>query len=82
MPKFMFKIYNIKILISDLCLAPSYWFVQKFSFIVHTKWCGGIANSQSAFTCSKLTTETLEQGTDGVVLVSLLLILNIFHTLF
>ena len=34
---------------------------------------------QSAFSCSKLTMETLEQG---VVLVSLLLTLNIFHTLF
>ena len=41
---------------------------------------------QSAITCSKLTTETLEQGVkyvngvNGVVLVSLLLTLNIFHT--
>ena len=34
--------------------------------------------TQPAFTCSKLTTETLE----GIVLVSLLLTLNIFHTLF
>ena len=52
--------------------------------------------SQPAFTCSKLTIETLEQGvkyvhnkvnnkdtrtTLSVVLVSLLLTLNIFHTL-
>ena len=39
--------------------------------------------SQPAITCSKLTIETLEQGvkyTNGVVLVSLLLTLNIFHT--
>ena len=38
--------------------------------------------SQSAVTCSKLTIETLEQGVKyaiGVVLVSLLLTLNIFH---
>ena len=35
--------------------------------------------TQSAFTCSKLTTETLEQG---VILVSLFLTLNIFHALF
>ena len=43
---------------------------------------------QSAVICSKLTIETLEQGMQyvqnpiGVVLVSLLLTLNIFHTLF
>ena len=42
---------------------------------------GEMATSQPAFTCSKLTTETLEQGV-GVVLISLLLTLNIFHTLF
>ena len=36
--------------------------------------------TQPAITCSKLTIETLEQG--SVVLVSLLLTLNIFHTLF
>ena len=36
--------------------------------------------TQLAFTCSKLTIETLEQGV-GVVLVSLLLTLNIFRTL-
>ena len=34
-------------------------------------------NIQLVFTCSELTVETLEQG-----LVSLLLTLNIFHTLF
>ena len=55
-------------------------------------------NAQLAFTCSKLTRETLEQGVNmltiktlerrqwrhsgGVVLVSLLLTLNIYHTLF
>ena len=45
--------------------------------------CGNILVSQPAFTCSKLTIETLEQGVaTGVVLVSLLLTLNIFHTLF
>ena len=48
--------------------------------------------SQQAFTCTKLTIEKLEQGvkyierdvkyTNGVVLVSLLLTLNIFHILF
>ena len=49
--------------------------------------------AQSAFTCSKLITETLEQVNNrklklighlpaGVVLVSLLLTLNIVHTLF
>ena len=38
-----------------------------------------IQAAQSIFTCSKLTLETLEQG---VVLASLLLTLNIFHTLF
>ena len=38
--------------------------------------------SQPAFTCSKLTIETLEQGVIGDVLVYLLLTLNIFHTLF
>ena len=49
--------------------------------------------SQSIFTCSKFIIETLEQGVKyvqvnnkdsaiGVVLVSLLLTLNIFHTLF
>ena len=46
---------------------------------------------QPAFTCSKLTIETLANGVvlvsllltlNGVVLVSLLLILNTFHTLF
>ena len=43
---------------------------------------------QPVITCSKLTTETLELGVkyvhnnaDGVDLVSLLLTLNIFHTL-
>ena len=47
--------------------------------------------SQLAFTCSKLAIETVEQGvkdmfkinirtTPGVVLVSLMLTLNIFHT--
>ena len=36
---------------------------------------------QLAILCSKLTLETLEQGVK-VVLVSLLLTLNIFHTLF
>ena len=42
-----------------------------------------ITYSQPAFTCSKLTVETLEQGVKyDVVLVSLLLTLNIFHTLF
>ena len=45
-----------------------------------------LATSQPAITCSKLTIETLEQDvkcvTIGVVLVSLLLTLNIFHTLF
>ena len=35
--------------------------------------------TQSAFTCLKLTTETLEQGV--ALLVSLLLTFNIFHTL-
>ena len=35
--------------------------------------------SQPAITCSKLTIETLEQGVK--CLVSLLLTLNIFHTL-
>ena len=39
--------------------------------------------TQPAFTCSKLKIETLEQGGKyGLVLVSLLLTLNIFHTLF
>ena len=49
--------------------------------------------TQPAFTCTKLTIETLEQGVKyvhmflffdaiGVILVSLLLTLNIFHTLF
>ena len=37
---------------------------------------------QLAFACSKLTVETLEQGAIGIVLVSLLLTLNIFHALF
>ena len=38
---------------------------------------------QPASTCSKLTIETLEHGVKyGVVLVSLLLTLNIFHTFF
>ena len=45
--------------------------------------------SQPAFTCSKLIIKTLEQGVkyvqvnhkDDIVLVSLLLTLNIFHTL-
>ena len=40
--------------------------------------------SQVAFTCSKLTKESVEQGVkyaNGVALVSLLLTLNIFHTL-
>ena len=42
---------------------------------------------QPAFTCSKLTVKTLEQGVkhvhaNGVVLVSLLLTLNIFHAMF
>ena len=50
--------------------------------------------SQPAFTCSKLTIKTIEQGvnmfkvknkgtrtTQGVVLVPLLLTLNIFYTL-
>ena len=42
---------------------------------------------QSAFKCSKVTIETLEQGVKydvaiDVVLVSLLLTLNIFHTFF
>ena len=41
----------------------------------------GIFFSQSAITCSKLTKVTLEQGVK-YVLVSLLLTLNIFHTLF
>ena len=36
--------------------------------------------SQPAIICSKLTTETLEQDVIDVVLVSLLLTLNIFHT--
>ena len=36
--------------------------------------------SQPAITCSKLTIQTLEQGVK-YVLVSLLLTLNIFHTL-
>ena len=39
------------------------------------------SKSQPAFTCSKLTIETLEYA-NGVVLVSLLLTLNILHTLF
>ena len=51
-------------------------------------------NNQPAITCSKLTIVTLEKGVkyfkvnnkdtdaNGVVLVSLLLTLNIFHTLF
>ena len=38
--------------------------------------------TQPVFTCSKLTIETLGQGAIGVVLVSLLLTLNIFHILF
>ena len=41
--------------------------------------------SHAAFTCSKLTVETLEQGVkyaNGVVLASLLLTLNIRLTLF
>ena len=48
--------------------------------------------SQPAFTCSKLILKTLDQGVkykltvkndaNAVVLVSLLLTLNIFHTLF
>ena len=45
---------------------------------VHTR-------AQSPITCSKLTIETLERGVKyatDVVLVSLLLTLNIFHTLF
>ena len=40
--------------------------------------------TQPAISCSKVTIETIEQGgkdTIGVVLVSLLLTLNIFHTL-
>ena len=36
--------------------------------------------TQLAFTCLKLKIQTLEQS--GVVLVSLLLILNMFHTMF
>ena len=44
-----------------------------------------IFSTHPAITCSKLTTETLEQNTRndaiGIVLVSLLLTLNIFHTL-
>ena len=38
--------------------------------------------TQEAITCSKITIETLEQGVPGVVLVSLVLTLKIFHTLF
>ena len=40
--------------------------------------------TQPAFTCSKLTIETLEQGVKYVqsYMVSLLLTLNIFHILF
>ena len=41
-----------------------------------------LSHSQSTFTCSKLTLVTLEYGVSGVALVSLLLALNIFHTLF
>ena len=41
-----------------------------------------VAKYQPAITCSKLTIETLEQGVNGFVLISLLLTLNIFHTLF
>ena len=44
-----------------------------------------IVQTQPAFTCSKLTIETLEQGlkyVSGVVLVPLWLTFNIFHTLF
>ena len=51
-----------------------------------------VPSSQPAFTCSKLTIQTLEQGvkyvkvnnkdTSGIVLVSLLLTLNIFHSMF
>ena len=37
---------------------------------------------QLAVTCSKLTVEITETPAIGVVLVSLLLTLNIFHTLF
>ena len=40
-----------------------------------------LVSSQPAITCSKLTIETLEQGVK-YVLVSLVLTLNIFHTLF
>ena len=41
------------------------------------------STTQSAFTFSKLTMETLEQGvTTDVVLVSLLLALDIFHSFF
>ena len=42
-------------------------------------------DSQPAFSCSNLTVTVPEQGVKyaiGIVLVSLLLTLNIFHTLF
>ena len=45
--------------------------------------CVEILTTQTAFTCSKLTIETLQQRCEicfGVVLVSLLLTMNIFHT--
>ena len=44
----------------------------------------GNTETQPTIACSKLTKETLEQDVkyDAVVLVSLLLTLNIFHTLF
>ena len=37
--------------------------------------------AQPEFNCSNLTKETLQQGVNDVLLVSLLLTLNIFHTL-
>ena len=70
--------------------------LQHFRKKLHLRCLIGLSTPSHPASCSKLTIETLEQGVkyikssqyrhqndgNGVILVSLLLTLNIFHTLF
>ena len=60
-------------------------FVFLIQYTHHSTYGREVWTFRPAITCSKLTIETLEQGVKyaiRVVMVSFLLTLNIFHTLF
>ena len=75
------------VIIETVLPQSMFYLKNKKTWFVWSTIRNNLYTNQPAFTCSKLTIKPLEQGvkyvqTTGAVLVSLLLTLNIFHTLF